>query len=554
MAVIGVVLLALATIFWGWPAFQDFRQRRIVRIANSFFATQDFRSAYLLLDQHVRSFPGNLEARRLLAKVQEEYGPGMGLSEWEHLAKIEPNNPDNQVGLITAALRVGQLEGIPASLSALQKLRPDSVDYHRLSAALALARHDQPTLRRAIENLARLEPDNETTQFSLATLRLRSSLPAERAEARATLDRLAKGDRLRIRAGLALIQDAPARWPEEKETAKLFQNLVRALELDESPLSRPSSQLLLSVFRVREPGLGLLVSHLLQQPEPSSEDAVSMAQWMLQHRQSREALVWLETLPEKTRGSPGVLASRAACSIAIESWEKLEELLLADAWGPVPADAVKYAMQARLLRSEKNESRAEAVWNNAVQASGDSLPGLRMLHRLAVVWRWPGKDTQVLWSLVRKFPADRQAWTTLVASALTERDTPGVWRVYNAWMQAAPDEVSVQIERLVIGLLTQPGEKDLAAQAAGLFAKYPDYPGARLAQATALWRDGRAGEALTVLDLGAIRPEQEPRQALVRGLVLADLNRRSESERMFSLFDSRRLLPEEAALIAAARR
>jgi hypothetical protein len=553
---LGAILVLLCSVlgyFVGYPAFQDFRKRRIVRIAKVFIETEDYRSAYLLLDQHARTFPDNLDARRLLAKVLEEYGAGQGLDEWENLLTLEPGNAANQIGYITSALRVGQLAKLPEALATLEKLQPDSVDFHRLRAAYALAKGDAATLRNSIESLARLEPDNATTQFNLATLRLNSPLPTERDAAREKLEQLARTDPLRIRASLALIKDAPARWPDDKDPAQHFVALVHRLELDKSPLATPAGLLLTGAIRVRKPGLPVLVNHLLNQPAPSSEDAVLLAQWMMQIGQAREVLVWLETLPQKTREAPGVFAIRAACAVALQSWTQLEKFLSEGAWGPVPVDAVKYAFQARQLREQKNESRAEAVWNNAVQATADSLPGLRMLYRLTQHWRWPAKESQVLWSLVRRFPNDQLAWQKLTGLALASRDTVQVWRTYTAWVQAAPANVTVQIERLVIGLLTQTKDPALIAQAAELFRGHPDFPGARLAHGLGLWRDNRAGDALAILDAGKIKPTDEPRLALARGLVLASLGRTGESEQMFALVKPEWLLPEEVALIASAR-
>ena len=548
-ALLFVVLLGLV----GYPAFQDFRKKRIVRIARVFVETEDYRSAYLLLDQHVKNHPDNLEARRLLAKVLEEYGPGQGLAEWENLVKLQPENAANSIGYITSALRAGQYQKLPEALVTLRKLQPDSIEYHRLAAGLALVKGDAAALRQSLEAMALVEPDNVTTQFNVAALRLNSSVPAEVVSAREALEKFARGDTMRIRAALALINDAPKRWPKEKSPAKHYVLIVRQLELGKSPLDSPSAFMKTGAIRIREPGLPVLLEYLQNQPSPTAEDVAQLTQWMIKIGQTREALVWLETLPGKSRGSPAALASMAACAVGLELWDKLEPLLLQGAWGPVPNEAVRFAFQARLLREQKNDSRAEAIWNKAIQSSAQSLPGLRMLHRLVQVWRWPGKEAQVLWALVRRFPNDNLAWQKLVGQVMASRDTAQVWRVYTAWTQAVPANIPAQIERVVLGLLVRPQEQGLSAQAEKLFRSDPNNPGCRLAQALALWRGGLAGEALIVLDAVQLNPASEPRVALTRGLVLASIGRHMESERMFALVQTEWLLPEETALMAAAR-
>lgn len=550
---VAVFLVGALGYFVALPAFQNFRNARIIRIANSFLGTEDYRSAYLLLDQYLKNHPENLEARRLLAKVLEEYGAGQGLTEWESLVRLEPDNAANYIGYITSALRVRQLQKLPETLAILQKLQPDGLDYHRLSAGLALVNGDAVALRKSIEALAQAEPDNPTTQFSLATLRLNSPVTAEVAAARETLEKFARGDALRIRATLALLDDAPKRWPKEKTPAKLYTQLARQLEIGKSPLDSPSGFMKTGAVRLREPGLESLLEHLQTQPAPTSEDVARLAQWMLKIGRARDALVWLETLPPPTRESPAALASMAACAVGLEAWDKLEQLLLQGAWGPVPSEAVKYAFQARLLREQKNDSRAETIWNNAIKAAEPSLPGMRLLHRLVQIWHWPGKEVPVLWALVRRFPNDNQAWQKLTEQVLATRETAQVWRVYNAWIQAMPSNLQPQIERVVVGLLVRPQEPGLANRASELFRLHPNNPGCRLAQALALWRGGLSGEALIVLDAVQLNPAAEPRVALTRGLVLSALGRRTESERMFGLLQTEALLPEEGALIAAAR-
>lgn len=548
-----VCLLGGLAWFVGYPAFQDFRKKRIVRIAREFVQTEDYRSAYLLLDQHVKKYPDNLEARRLLAKVLEDYGAGQGLVEWEFLTKIEPGNAANQIGYITAALRVGQLQHLPAALANLQKIQPDGIEFHRLSAGLALLKGNAVALRRSVEAMALIEPDKAITQFHLATLRLNSSVPGEVASAREVLEKLAHDDSFRIRAVLALISDAPKRWPKEKTPAKQYALILRQLDLGKTPLDSPSGFMKTGAVRIREPGLPTLLEYLQNQPSPSPEDIAQLAQWMIKIGQTRDALVWLETLPEVSRNSPAALAEMAACAVALESWDKLEQLLVQGAWGPVSTEIVRQAFQARLLREQKNDSRAESVWNGVLQVSGQSLPGLRLLHRLAQSWRWPGKEAQVLWVIVRQYPQDNLAWEKLANQVMAARDTAQVWRFYNVWVQTAPDNIRAQAERVVVGLLIRPQEAGLTALSEKLYRSDPNHPACRLAQALALWRGGLSNEALIVLDAVQLNPASEPRVALARGLVLAAIGRRSESERMFALVKSEWLLPEENALIAAAR-
>lgn len=546
----GVVVFGLS---YGYPKFREFRRNRILGSARAFIEAQNFRSAFLLLDQFVKEDPGNLEAHRLLAQVLEAQGPGQGLSEWETLTRIEPRNPANSIGFATAALQAGQIKKLADALMILQKLQPQGVEYYRLTAGLALAKGDTVALRRTLEVLVDAEPGNEVMQLNLAILRFSSTQPADLMAARGTLEKFARGNHLRIRATLALIDDVSRRWPGESNPAKRYALLARQLELGRYAPDAAGEYMSLELTNRREPGLPDLVEHMKSQKAPLPDDAAALAQWMLKIGQKGEALVWLETLDEKLRQSPAVKNAMATCAVSLESWPRLEQLLRQGAWGPVPPDAVRFAFQSHERSQVNNDSRAESLWNKAVQLSEQSLPGLRMLHRLAQLWRWPRRSAQVLWALVRQYPADLIAWQKLSEQALANHDTAEVWRIYGAWAQAAPADIRVRIERVVIGLLVRPHEPGLAGQAEELFRLHPDNAGCRLAQALALWRGTRTGEALAVLDAGGLNYAAEPRLALARGLMLASAGRREESEKMLAAVPTELLLPEEIALMAGVR-
>ncbi len=504
-----------------------------------------------MVEQFVRKDPVNLPARRLLAQIYEVTAPDQALVEWEALTKAEPGNSANTIGYATAVIKVGQVGRLPEILAALEKLAPESADYHRLAAGSALATGDFVGLRKHVDRLAALEPQNPLTRFTRAALQMNSPDPREVEQARVSLEEFAHGDALRIRATLALITDAPRRWPEEKTTARLYTRLADELKLRGTG-SAPH-YVKIQGNSLPSAGLPTLIDHMAAQPALTANDAVMLAQWMLQIGQAREALFWLDGLDEPLRTTGIVRQSMATCAATLESWPRLEQLVSGGAWGPVPAEAVKLAFASHALRAAQNDSKAGSQWSSAIRLSEQSLPGLRVLQRLARLWRWPDKQAQVLWVLVRHFPADEPAWRALTQLALVEDNSAELWRIYQAWTQAAPANLVVQAERIFVGLLTRPGETGLGSSTEELFRQHPGIPAHRVARALALWRAGRAAEALALLDAVDLNYEREPRFALTRGLILATLGHKAESEAMFALGQKTKLLPEERVLLAQAR-
>jgi tetratricopeptide (TPR) repeat protein len=310
--------------------------------------------------------------------------------------------------------------------------------------------------------------------------------------------------------------------------------------------------MLMGAIGQRPPGFQDLVEHMKRQPAPAPEDAVTLAYWMLSIGQKREALLWLEELDEKPREDPAVMGAMATSAILLESWPKLERLLLRGAWGPVPADVIVPAFQSHQLRLAGKAAQAESRWGLAVQFSGNSTTSLRLLYRLAQTWRWTNKQAPLLWSLVRQSPGDGIAWRQLVELAMAARDTAQVWQAYNAWVQADPANTQVRAERVVLGLLARPSEPGLFGQADELFRLQPLSIACRIAQVLALWREGKFPEALAVFEAGNIDNPTEPRIALVHGLVLASTGRRDQSGKVLGRVPKEFLLPEEISLLSAA--
>jgi tetratricopeptide (TPR) repeat protein len=548
-----VILLAAVATFWAIPRLRGYQRQRATHAAERFLQLEDYRSAYLLLDRLVKQEPNNFETRRLLARVLDVIAPDQSLLEWQGLAKNEPGNPANHAGYATIALRTGRLDQLDAALTALRKLAPDGEDYHRLAVAAALARRDTPALRRALEGLVQANPRDRVSRFGLASMRLNSGDGAEAADARATLEEFARGDALRIRATLVLLNDVGRRWPD-RSPGEAQRLLAQELGLGLDTHAGQKRYLWAGVKGQHEPGLQDIVQHMQAQPTLLPEDIAMLAGWMIERQQAREALVWIESLGSTLQTAPAVLNALAGCAVATAQWDKLEQVLLAGAWGPVPAEAVHYAFDARRERAAGRESKAESLWNNSMVVSESSVPGLRMLVQLAGHWRWERKLEQALWALVQRFPDEQDAWQKLSATALAANDSAKVWRVYSSWARANPGNRQVQVNRAVLGIFIRPSEPGLEGSIEEIARLEPDNPGSRLAQAMVCWRRHRWPEAKALLEGIPIKSSDEPRLALARGLVLASLGEAAAAEAAFAAIPPGVLLPEEAALLADARR
>lgn len=544
----------MAVVQWGYPAYKDYRLKRGLRNAEVFIASGDYRSAYLLLERLVGKYPASLEARRAYARVVEAYGQADSLPVWKALVAAEPRNAENLIGYATALLRLGRYQEMSEALSALRQLQPDGVEYHRLAAGMALGLQDGDALKRAVEAMARLQPEDPMARFNLAAVLLGSPDESDRRVGRAQMAVFAKGDRLRIRAMLALIADSARRWPEQRDLNVRCGLLAAELDLP-NRTRLPPMTLRTTTLKIAPPRWpSLLVEFMQAQPEPTAADVAALVRWMKEIGQTREALVWLEAVDAKIRRVPEIMALMADCSLQLGQWGKLEQLLLDGAWGPASPETVRAALAAKKLQEQNEASRAEVAWGNAIRQAGASWPDLRLLLRVAQAWEWSARESQVLWLIVKAYPAESWAWRLLAGSAVHSRNSKALWEVYEAWAKAAPGDQRVQAERILAGLLIRPMAPALVPAAEQLFRQNQGSPLCRGIWSLALWRSGRISEALEALggDLQIYR--DEPRLVLVCGLVLASAGKGAEGEQLLASIPPETLLPEEAALVASARR
>lgn len=535
----------LSGLFIGYRYFMEWHEQRTLRSARLLMDSQDYRSAHMLLEQFVKQNPEHQHGLRLLAEVLATTDGRAAAQIWEKLTQADDAEAADYVGAATQALRLGDWDAMQANLNRLKPMQSHRVELHRLAAAKALALHDRAALRDHLEALLQMEPHNHVIRFSIATLLLDAAEPTVVEQARSDLETFARGNELRIRATLALINDAPRRWPTEKSLARQLTLLARRI-LHQNKNYQPA---LLDETGIADE----LVEHMKNQPALDEADAVALAHWLMRAGRSREALFWLDTLDQPIRQAPAVLTAMSACAVRLESWTKLEHLLQEDAWGDVPALAIGLAFEARTERLRGNESKARSDWTKAIELSDQSLPGLHMLQRLAMIWRWPDLRGQVLWLMVRKNPREAWAWPVLAEEAMRARDTAEVWRVYNHWAKAVPDNAQVRIERVLIGLLVRPDTAGLAEQADALLKEYPEKPVCHVIKALALWRAGQAAEGLALFESQLLEYSREPRFGLVYGLLLAGAERTSKSRQVLAALPYELLLPEEQLLVESVK-
>lgn len=511
-----------------------------VKRAADYVEARDFRSAQLTLEQAVQVNPDNMDAKRALAEFYTQFAPSQALPLWEQLHGQDDGNVDYLLGLSQSALLAGKYDRARQALDQMPDEGRGRADYKRQRAAVALALRDAGELKRQLGELAVLEPDNMRVQYNAAAAASHSADPVEAAAAREKLVSLARGDALRIRATLQLLQLAG--------TASDAENALRRLAVD-----------ILGEARGRGAGFFELAEHMKGERSPSAEDAAALVEWMAAHDWPREAFLWTADLPEAVRRAPVVRKALAECAVRMGDWSRLSDQLRGGAWGRMPEGMLELAFASRIQREGPARLRSLSTWEDAVELAwkASSRPGLDALDRLAVLWRWSEAEEAALRKASELVPAEVLYHRKLAGLAESRGDSIRLAAVYRDWTEAIPDDRYAWSSRLYLAVIQNTVDPVLRAKASALGMRPDLLPEEAMICA---WVEGVSGSEAAAAALSrfgttisAVR--QRPRAAMLQADLLVKAGRideARESWRAAAALPAR--LPEERAWMARLRK
>jgi hypothetical protein len=142
------------------------------------------------------------------------------------------------------------------------------------------------------------------------------------------------------------------------------------------------------------------------------------------------------SLPTKIRDDRALRSVEAELLAQKGEWDRLTPLLEAGVWGPIPSEALRLAMSARVVDAQNNRSLRTEIWAAAIQASGGSLSAYSILHRLAVRWEWDTEAENTLWTVVRAYPDQSWAHRALFDTYRAAGNTSGLRDLLGTLRQA----------------------------------------------------------------------------------------------------------------------
>jgi hypothetical protein len=547
-AVIAGFGLGLLVLTLGPKLVNTWRESRWLRQAEADLKQGELNSADNAAQQALQINHDSLAAYQILAEATEKQNRAETVVWRTQIARLRPHDIDSQLNLASAALRFGQLDAARKALDAVPKQNRESAPYHVVAGWLARAQGDEAGQERHFAAALEKEPGNETYQYNLAAVRIKSPDPKKKAQARQTLEHLVKTVPFRAGSLRALLNDAIQH--SDFEPADRF-----AQELQLSPQVTFSDDLLCLDFykKLDHKKFAALLEKVKPVAARQPDDLAALMGWMNANGLSSEVLRWMEKLPaEKTANPPAAIEVADALS-AQKNWSRLRRWTRSSSWGDSEYLRLAYQAYAKQQSRQENASvGSDSLWHDAERACEENPEREIRLARLASKWNLPAQAEQ-LWLRVAHNPfSRREALDALFEIYRANNDLPNLYLTAMRLHETSPEEplIAAEYARLSILLDRNPDEGRRVAKES--FDEAPVEPACVVAQALSLHSQGRTAEGIVVLQKLPVDKLHDPRVALYLAVLLLHDSKPDAAREFIDAANSGFVFPEEKKLLQEA--
>lgn len=548
LLVAGGVTLIGATFFL-YPKltvrYQHWKHRGTIDQVQKFTAERDVPNALLAIKTALGEEPSNPIVWRMAADFAEQIGNAEAVQMRQQLVALEPDVAAHRLALARTALYFKDTLTARQALESIPERERATTEFRQTAAALAIAT-DHPQEAAALLTVAiAATPGDAQLRLQRASLYLRHGAPAVAAGALGEMR--------------ALADHGETRRPALRELALAAlrsRDYAAALQYAEELVSIPSAPLVDRLLRANillaqgNVALTSLLPPLQARAVANPMEIPELAGWMSAMKQTAAAAEWLNSLTPEMQSIPPIAAARANCLMAVGEWEQARVAIANGAYGRVPPETVQLAFAARVLRDHDRPALQRATWEEAIRLTSADLAGLRVLHRLALEWKWSTELNAVLLTIAEKHPNQTWAFQALAERYARALDTANLKSLYAAWREAEPASAFVEGNAIFLQLLTEPSKLPSQAKtrAAELYQAAPQNAFAATTHAFALWQLGRTKDAAAVIAQLPELDRRAPNRALYTALILNGAGRKAEAAEYLSLVRLPKLFPEERDL------
>jgi len=465
--------------------------------------------------------------------------------EYSHqAAQAAPGNAKYILEWASAALRAEKPE---IAEQALSELPPDELARsslaHRMLGEMSRRNYDLPAAREHFETALKIDGSSPVNEIPLGLCLLADREPVSRQRGSDLLNRWTADPQWGATASRILL-DAALRSGDRAAI------LRHALALKSHP------QCTFGDMPVCLQGLALAdngkfveaLTDLQKKHHASPEAAAQLVGWLNQIGKSTDALTWMQSLSEKDLLRPPLAQAKAESLRALGDWSALQSWTATGDWEEL--DFIRWSYGLLAARKLGNEKRAEELWSTLY---GHALSNSVHAHFAgSLVYSWGlVKESEELWwrAAGQSGGVAYESLGSLARHYQVQRDAEGQYRVFNQLHSLRPQDDDVTNNFVFFAVLTGKREQQAERLARELMQRHPNQPTYTATYAYVLVANGRATEALRVIEPLAAKFPRSSAVQFAHGLALAGVGEKEKARPLLQGLPPGSLTAREVELI-----
>jgi len=537
-----------ALLTYGPRAYSSWRESRLMKAASTMLAREDFDGATQAAREVLKIRNNSLAAFQVLAEASEKQNRPETVTWRAQIARLEPENLDSQLNLVSAALRFGQLDTARRALDHVPPAQRDRAAYHVVAGWLARAQGNDADVETHFAAAVAQEPGNDLYQFNLAVLRIRSPSPEKSDEAREVLERLSKVTGFRAGSLRALLSDAVQR--NELERAD---TLAQDLQMSQQ-VTFSDYLLCLEFYRKLDQQK---FSALLEKVKPvaarNSLDLALLMDWLNKNNLGAEVLKWMDKLPSEVARNPPPAIAIADAFVEAKNWSRLKRWTRSGTWGD--SEYLRLAYQAygsKQSRQTSSDAEFSGLWHSAERAASDKVEREINLARLASKWNLSTEAEQLWLRVSKNAPMRREALDALFRIYRANNDLPNLYRIAQRLHESSPNEPGTAANYARLALLVDQNPAEGHRVAKENYDRAPDDINVAMTYAFSLYGLGRTAEGIEVMKKLPSEGVLDPHASVYAAILLLDENQIVAAQEYIAAAQAGPIFPEEKKLLEEA--
>ena len=533
---------------FGVPRYNEYVERNYAMQAQHYLTDGDYQRSILRAQQVFVMNPDNTVAIRVIADLADYFGSPYALQWRQRLVLLKPD-ATNRLALALTALRVETFP-FPIATKALNQIAPafrQTAAYQIVAGSLAIKLNNFEAAEQHYQEAMKLNPNDPVSRMSLAVVRLQSGNPNVIADSRTTLELLRTDRQIGLLATRSLVAESIAH--HDFGRAETISQQI----LTNRQVSFSDRIVHLAILNAeKSPRFKTFLGETQTNAEENPFYVGELVSWMNHYGFAQEGLNWVNGLPPRLTEQGLVPIAIADTYMTLGQWKKLTDYLGKERWNEW--DAVRIGMMAFAYRQEFGGDEYAITWQQAIVLAARSPTMLSTLAAMATGWGWKDETADVFWFAAREYPDQSWPLTSLEKFYTGQRNTTGLWRVFQAMVKKNPKDPLARNNYAMVSLLLNVDTDAAHQDAAALHAAQPDNPVFTSTYALSLYLQGRSQEAVQSLRALGLERLDDPSLAAYYGVFLAATGDTKNARIYLDKSAKAFLLPEEQALVEQAKK